>query len=127
MSEDKNTALGSRTRIGYSHLVPATHRPPPKQSIAMKTKSSLVRVLRVSALVILLAGLGIWVRSGARLAWTQTSVVTLQRDEITGIDYPIRRNAFVAGIEVPLLAAAIALTAAGLSVLAHRRTVSVKA
>jgi hypothetical protein len=27
MSEDKNTALGSRAGIGYSHVVPATHHP----------------------------------------------------------------------------------------------------
>lgn len=93
----------------------------------MKTKSSLVRALRVSALVILLAGLGLWVHSGARLGWTQTSVVTLQRDEITGIDFPVRRDAFVAGVDVPLLATVVALTTAGLSVLAHRRAVPVKA
>lgn len=93
----------------------------------MKTKLSLVRALRVSALVVLLAGLAIWAHSGARLGWTQTSVFTLQRDEITGIDFPVRRNAFVAGIEVPLLATVVALGAAGLSLLAQRRIVPVKA
>jgi ABC-type transporter Mla subunit MlaD len=93
----------------------------------MKTKLSLVRALRVSALVVLLAGLAVWARSGARLGWTQTSVVTLQRDEITGIDFPVRRNAFVAGIEVPLLATVVAIGAAGLSLLAQRRTISAKA
>ena len=93
----------------------------------MKTKFSLVRALRVSALVILFAGLGIWARSGARLGWTQTSVVTVQRDEITGIDFPVRRNAFVAGIEVPLLATVVAIGAAGLSLLAQRRSIPVKA
>lgn len=93
----------------------------------MKTKSSLVRALRISALLILFAGVAVWAQSGARLGWTQTSVVTLQRDEITGIDFPVRRDAFVAGIEVPLLATAVALAAAGASVLAQRRAVSVKA
>ena len=93
----------------------------------MKTKSSFVRALRVSALVILLAGLALWARSGARLGWTQTSVVTVQRDEITGIDFPVRHNAFVAGIEVPLLATTVALGAAALSLLAQRRLTSAKA
>ena len=93
----------------------------------MKNKISLVRALRVFALIVLLAGLGIWARSGARVGWTQTSVVTLQRDEITGIDFPVRHNAFVAGIEVPLLATVVALGAAGLSVLARRRTIPVNA
>jgi hypothetical protein len=92
----------------------------------MKSKSSLVRALRLSALLILASGLGAWASSGARLGWTQTSVVTIQRDEITGIDFPVRHNAFVAGIEIPLLAAAIATFAAGLSVVAQRRTVSIK-
>jgi hypothetical protein len=93
----------------------------------MKTKLSLVRGLRVFAVVVLLVGLGLWARSGARLGWTQTSIVTLQRDEITGIDFPVRRDAFVAGVEVPLLAAAVAIGAAGLSLLAQRRSVPVKA
>jgi hypothetical protein len=93
----------------------------------MKTNVSLVRALRVSALVILVAGLGIWARSGARLSWTHTSVVMLQRDETTGIDFPIRRRAFIAGVEVPVLATAAALLVAGLSVFAQRRAIPVKA
>jgi hypothetical protein len=93
----------------------------------MKSKSSLVRALRISALIVLASGLAGWASSGARLGWTQTSVVTMQRDEITGIDFPVRRSAFVAGIEVPLLAAAIAAAAAGVSVLAQRRSVAIKA
>ena len=93
----------------------------------MKTKFSLVRALRVSALVIVLAGLGLWANSGARVGWTQTSVVTLHRDEITGIDFPVRRRAFIAGVEVPLLASAAALLVAGLSVFAQRRAIAVNA
>jgi len=93
----------------------------------MKTKLSLVRALRISALVVLFVGLAVWARSGARLGWTQTSVVTLQRDEITGIDFPVRQNAFVAGVEVPLLATVVAMSAAGLSLLVQRRTSPVKA
>jgi hypothetical protein len=93
----------------------------------MKTKLSQVRALRVSAFVILLAGLGLWAHSGARVGWTQTSVVTLHRDEITGIDFPVRRRAFIAGVEVPVLATAAALLVAGLSVFAQRRSVPVKA
>jgi hypothetical protein len=93
----------------------------------MKTKSSLPRALRIFALVVLVAGLGLWVRSGAHVGWTQTSVVTVQRDEITGIDFPVRRRAFIAGIEVPVLATATALLVAGLSVFAQRRAIPVKA
>ena len=86
----------------------------PRYSQRMKTPH-LSRALRYSALAVLLAGLALWFSSGARLGWTQTSVVSLQRDEITGIEYPVRRDAFVAGVEVPLVAfgAAGALAAAG--------------
>lgn len=93
----------------------------------MKYTPILVRALRISAVAVLLVGLGLWIRSGARLGWTQTSVVTLQHDEITGIDFPVRRDAFVAGVEVPLLAAAFAAAAATLSVFPHRRNAAAKA
>ncbi len=93
----------------------------------MKSKSTLARALRYSALLLLAGGLGTWAGSGARLGWTQTSVVTLQRDEITGIDFPVRHPAFVAGIEVPLLGAGLAALAAGLSVVVQRRASSLPA
>lgn len=69
----------------------------------------------------LLIALGAWFSTGAHTGWTQTSQVTMQRDEITGIDYPVRRAVFVAGIEVPLLGAAVAAGFGGLSLLAQRR------
>lgn len=87
----------------------------------MKTASRLPTLLRVTALFILVAGVGTWIAKGAHLGWTQTSVVTLQRDDITGIEYPVRRPGFVAGIEVPLAATAIALAFAGLGALTARR------
>jgi hypothetical protein len=93
----------------------------------MKAKSVLIRMLRLASLVILFAGLAVWVDSGARLGWTQTSLVTMQHDEITGIEFPVRRSAFVAGVEIPLLAIAVAAAAATLSVVAQRRSVPVKA
>jgi hypothetical protein len=48
-------------------------------------------------------------------------VVTLQKDEITGIDYPVRRDAFIAGIEVPSVAIGLAALLAALSFLPGRR------
>ena len=94
----------------------------PRYSQRMTTPR-LSRTLRYSALTVLLAGLALWFSSGARLGWTQTSVVSLQRDEITGIEYPVRRDAFVAGVEVPLaaLGAAGALAIASW-VVARRRS-----
>ncbi len=66
------------------------------------------RRFRAAALSVLLVGVGTWFVTGAHRGWTQTSTFTLQRDEITGIDYPVRRRTFVAGVEIPLAAAVLA-------------------
>lgn len=86
----------------------------------MKSRNRVVTFLRGAAVAIFVAGLGVWLASGARLGWTQTSAVAMQRDEITGIDYPVRRAAFIAGVEVPLLGAVVAAGLAALSVLPRR-------
>jgi ABC-type transporter Mla subunit MlaD len=88
---------------------------------AMKHRSTLSRALRTAAVGVLLAGFGLWLGTGAHRGWTQTSVVTLQKDEITGIDYPVRRDAFIAGIEVPSVAIGLAALLAALSFLPGRR------
>jgi hypothetical protein len=76
--------------------------------------------LRGTALAVLLAGLGLWGATGARLGWTQTSAIRLQTDAVTGIEYPVREPKFVAGVEVPLLTAALAAGFAGLSLFPRR-------
>ena len=86
----------------------------------MKSTARINRVLRGTAIALLLAGIGVWFATGARVGWTQTSAVTMQRDEITGIDYPIRQPAFIAGVEIPLLGAAVAAALAGISTLQRR-------
>ena len=90
----------------------------------MNSTTRTSRTLRGTAIALVLGGVGVWFATGARFGWTQTSAVTLQRDEITGIDYPVRHAAFIAGVEVPLLAATIATAIAGLSFIS-RRAVSV--
>jgi hypothetical protein len=65
-------------------------------------------LLKRTALVIAVAGFAVWAIGGARIGWTQTSVVTLQLDEITGIQFPVREAAFLPGLEVPFVASALA-------------------
>lgn len=89
----------------------------------MNSTLRLVRRLRLAAVLVAASGLGLWAATGAHVGWTQTSAVDLQRDEITGIDYPVRRPVFVAGVEVPSLALAAATLLAGLSLLPRRATV----
>jgi len=91
----------------------------------MQTTHRLPRTLRYAAAAILLAGLGIWFATGRHVGWTQTSVVSIQKDEITGIDFPVRRDAFIAGVEIPAAAAGLAAGLTALSlVLARRRPTS---
>lgn len=86
----------------------------------MKT-NRFSRFLRWSALVVVAAGFTVWVAAGARIGWTQTSVVTMQHDELTGIDYPVRAAAFRPGVEIPLLATATAAMLGGIAWAAGRR------
>ena len=73
-------------------------------------------VLRVLAVALAVGGVGVWLATGVHRGWTRTSEVEMRRDEITGIDYPVRREKFTAGIEIPVAAL---VGAAALSVIAR--------
>ena len=75
----------------------------------MKNVLRFPKYLRSSALIVSLATLGTWLFTGAHTGWTQTRVAALQTDEITGIEYPVFHDAFVAGVE--FLAAGLAIGA----------------
>lgn len=57
-------------------------------------------VLRMSAGVILLATLAVWVFTGAHTGWTRTSTVVMKIDPVTELEYPESEPTFVAGVEV---------------------------
>lgn len=90
----------------------------------MKASSRLQPTLRWIALAVFVAGLGVWLATGAHRGWTQTSVTEQKRDEITGIDYPVRRSAFIAGVEIPSLATLLAGGFLAASLLARREAKS---
>ena len=81
------------------------------------TTSLLAFTLRGAAITALVITLGTWIATGAHTGFTQTSIVQMQHDEITGIDFPVHQEAFIAGVEI--LAAGLAGAAAlgGLSFL----------
>lgn len=87
----------------------------------MHTATRLTRSLRVAAAATLLAVLGLWAGTGAHVGWTQTSKVVFQRDEITGIDFPVREKTFVAGVEVLAVGVAAAGAFAGAAFIVSRR------
>jgi len=67
----------------------------------MKPTTSLLSFgLRGAAITALVLTLGTWIATGSHVGWTQTSIVQLQHDEITGIDFPVHKDAFIAGVEV---------------------------
>jgi hypothetical protein len=66
------------------------------------------RFLRLAAALVFLAVVALWAATGAHRGWTRTQVTEMQRDEITGIDYPVTRDRFVAGVEVLALGAGAA-------------------
>ena len=59
-------------------------------------------ILRIVATALAVGGVGVWLATGAHRGWTRTSEVEMRRDEITGIDFPVRRDKFTAGVEFPL-------------------------
>lgn len=75
----------------------------------MTTTSTTAKVLRWTALLLLLGSLGAWALSGANRGWTRTESTTIARDEITGLDYPVTTRAFQPGVD--LLGAALGLAA----------------
>lgn len=50
--------------------------------------------------LLLISSLGVWLATGRHLGWTKTEVTRIERDEITGLDYPIREDKLVAGIDM---------------------------
>lgn len=76
----------------------------------MNNAARFPKVLCTTAWIVSLATLGTWLFTGTHTGWTQTRVITLQHDEITGIEYPVFHDAFVAGVE--FLAAGLVIGAA---------------
>lgn len=87
----------------------------------MQNTSRSTLALRTIAAVSLLSVLGVWAATGAHLGWTQTSKVTTQHDEVTGIDFPVREKTFVAGVEVLAVGTGFAAALAATSVFVQRR------
>ena len=57
------------------------------------------KALLSAALVIALGGSATWLTTGAHRGWSQTSVPTMQVDEVTGIATPVYEDRFVAGMD----------------------------
>jgi hypothetical protein len=78
------------------------------------------RILRLAGLLVFAAALALWAATGAHRGWTRTQATEMQRDEVTGIEYPVTHDRFVAGVEVPALGAGAAAVLLGASLLVGR-------
>jgi len=83
----------------------------------MKTRVSVRNVLRLGAVLLLTGTATTWVLTGAHRGWSRTTVTEMQTDEITGIEYPVHRDGFVAGVEFLGGGVLVALALAGMSFL----------
>ncbi len=86
----------------------------------MRISARLAKILRIAAGAALLAAAGVWLAGGAHRGWTATSVVEMRQDEVTGIEFPVRKAAFVPGVEFPAAGGAVALALLALSFLPRR-------
>ena len=62
-------------------------------------RSKIARALLIVALLLALGGSATWLTTGAHRGWSQTSVPTMQVDDVTGIETPVYEDRFVAGVD----------------------------
>lgn len=80
----------------------------------------LRRVLRLAAALVFAGVVGLWAATGAHRGWTRTQITEMQRDEITGLDYPVTRDGLVAGVDLLAAGAGLAGALFGASLLVGR-------
>jgi hypothetical protein len=68
------------------------------------------KILGITALVVTLATIGVWLGTGAHRGWTKTSVTVVEIEPVTGLENPVQKKQFVMGVE--LLAAGLVAAAA---------------
>ena len=57
------------------------------------------RILRVTAALLLVLALGMWLAAGANRGWTKTSVPVKKTDDVTGITVDEYQRRFVPGVD----------------------------
>jgi len=62
-------------------------------------KCPLRTVIRLVALFLLSTCLSWWLFSGANAGWTKTYVTIPATDEVTGIEYEVKQEKFVPGVD----------------------------
>ena len=79
------------------------------------------RIIRLAALGIALVSLLLWLAFGANRGWTKTTIDRPQTDSVTGIEYPVREQRFVPGIDLLGLCWMVAALLLGVSLIPMSR------
>jgi len=56
-------------------------------------------ILRILAVLVIVAALGMWLMAGANRGWTKTSIPVTRTDEVTGITVDDYQKRFVPGVD----------------------------
>ena len=79
------------------------------------------RMLQLFALVILLTGLGLWLRGGQNHGWTKTSIAVEQVDPVTDLHFTKDKPGFFPGIDFLAVIGALSGGLLGVSCLVSRK------
>jgi hypothetical protein len=88
----------------------------------VKTNFPLRRILLLASGLAVAVTAITWLATGAHRGWTRTEITTMQHDEITGLDYPVNRPGFVAGVDFLGAGAGLALALGAAALLVRRRS-----
>jgi hypothetical protein len=77
----------------------------------------MTSLLRIAAVVFLLALFSWWAVAGLNTGWTKTSVSTMETDPVTGIEYPVWKKQFVPGLDILAAGTGCAAVLIGISFL----------
>ncbi len=75
----------------------------------------------MAGLCLALVGLLLWLAFGANRGWTKTTIDRGQTDPVTGLEYPVRQQRFVPGIDLLGLCWMVAALLFGVSLIPMAR------
>jgi len=82
------------------------------------------KILRILAVIVLLAAAGFWLAMGANTGWIRNNVEKRTLDEITGIEGISYEKKFVPGVDFLAVSAVAAAILAGASFFFRNKTVT---
>ena len=61
--------------------------------------TSMRKLLRITALLVLLVGAAVWFATGRHTGWSRTSSTRMEKDPVTDLEYPVVEKKFTAGVD----------------------------